>query len=158
VIPWPQPKPDWDDRIVLPETVSKWPPLPGDPDDRFSLEGLVTNPALSQDWLLNPTTVLEFDNVLIGPAGHPGLQIISNAGVAAAGKTVLNANPGSALGAGMVVALADSAAFAESGLAQGGGLNIVRGAGYTSAFGASTNGLNTTKIGAELPGVDSIGG
>lgn len=95
------------------------------------------NPPRERDWLLNPGTILEFDNVLIGPSGQPGLRIINDKvhDMIAQDATIVNANPGSSLTSGSAVVIKDETTFKHSGLVYAAsGLNLVNSAGFNSAL------------------------
>ncbi|MCS6938298.1 MAG: hypothetical protein NZM94_03450, partial [Roseiflexus sp.] len=69
-------------------------PLPI-PDDRQASRitpYAVINPAPVQDWLVNRMTVLAFDNVLLGPAGQSGLEVVTSVDQPAPGAHI-NVNP-----------------------------------------------------------------
>ncbi len=156
VVRTPQPEPGWrtpdwwDGIVVIPEFPWKTPnPGPGDPWRLPIDPGSVIDPILDRDWLVNPGTVIRFDDVLIGPDGQPGIEIVSGAGAATAGQGQVNVNPGSGLAGGSAVALSDATSFAKSGLkAIGGGLNVVGGAGFNSALQKNFDNLNRTSFGA----------
>lgn len=155
----PRPEPGWKkpgwwkDIVVIPDKPWQRPfSDPRDPLLAYGRESLI-NPAPERDWLLNPGTVLEFDNVLIGPAGQPGLKIITEEvnKVTAEGGTIVNANPGGSLASGGAVVLADATAHKQSGLMQAaGGLNIVGSAGFNSALEKNFNELNRAGFGAGM--------
>ncbi|MEQ1844079.1 MAG: neuraminidase-like domain-containing protein [Nitrospira sp.] len=156
----PQPEPGWGipdrwkDIVVIPEKPWKGPiPYPIDP-------GSLINPILDRDWLVNPATALEFDGVLIGPAGQPGLKIVTAeaAGGIAEGRTVVNVNPGSGLEAGSTIVLTGATTLEKTGLTQGaGGLNVVGAAGFNSALEKNFNELNRSGFVAGMPGGGRIG-
>ena len=89
------------------------------------------------DWLVNPSTGLMFDGVVIGPQGKPDVEIVSTLdgrGVIADGVAV-NVSPGSGIAAGEAVVLTGNASLGQSGLvAAAGGLNVVGGAGFNTAL------------------------
>ncbi|MBE0466280.1 MAG: hypothetical protein IBX71_03535, partial [Candidatus Desulforudis sp.] len=164
----PQPEPAWresdwwKDIVVIPDKPWKW--LFHDPRDPllgFEIDrGSLINPIPDRDWLVNPGTVLEFDNVLIGPAGQPGLRIVTGevAEAVAEGGLPVNVNPGSSLASGGAVVLADAITLEQSGLIQAaGGLNVVGGAGFNSALEKNFNELNRAGFGAGRSGAGTIG-
>jgi hypothetical protein len=109
------------------------------------------NSPLDRDWLLNPSSAMTFNNVLIGPKGQAGIEI-QFAGDLAVGRRLANANPGGNLTAGSSVVLRDEKSFASSGLrAVGGGLNIVGSAGFSSALEQNFNNLKRFDFGAGAP-------
>ncbi|WP_337287743.1 neuraminidase-like domain-containing protein [Candidatus Methylomirabilis sp.] len=159
--PQPEPgrrEPDWWKKIVvIPETSRRWPiPDPGDPWRLSIHSGSLINPIPDRDWLVNPGTAIKFDDSLIGPAGQPGIEIVT-AVDAAAGYGRLSVNPGSDLAGGRTVVLSDENTFAKSGLkAIGGGLNIVGSAGFNSALEQSFSNLNRSGFGATVPAAGRI--
>ena len=136
----------WHELEVIPEIPYKVPfPTPdGDPwSDVIERESL--------DWLINPATVLMFDDQVIGPGGRAGLEILTTmeaTDVLENSGTFVNVHAGSGVVAGNVVVRAGAGAFENSGLtAPRSGLNIVGDAGLNSglqqnvdAFARSRNG------------------
>jgi len=121
-------KPDlWKEVNVVPEVPRKW-PFPG-PGPIEIDPGSIVNPAAGRDWLINPDSLLRFDEALIGPLGQPGLDLDLDGGSAAvSGRAVLNAAPGSDTGSAASLAVTDAASFARSGLAASGDSVVVVGA------------------------------
>jgi hypothetical protein len=161
----PQPEPGWRDPdwwkeiVVIPEMPKKWPiPDHRDPRGGFPIDaGSLINPKPDFDWLVNPGTALEFDGVLIGPAGRPGLEILPAGGIAEGGSLV-NVNPGSGLGAGSTVVLTRATTLEESGLTQvAGGLNVIGSAGFNVALEKNFNELNRSGFGAGMSGAGRFG-
>lgn len=164
----PQPESDWrnphwwEKVVVIPEIPRKR-PFPELKDPRLGFEidqGSLINPRPDRDWLMNPATVLTFDDALIGPTGQPGLHILAGqvAEVIAIVDRSVNVNPGSALAAGSVVVRADEPTFKQSGLIQAtGGINVVGNAGFTSALEKNFNELNRKAFGAEMRGAGRNG-
>lgn len=160
----PQPEPDWrqpdwwKEIVVIPDIPRKWPlPDSGDPWRLPIDRGSLINPIPDRDWLINPGTAIRFDDVLIGPTGQPGIEILT-AVEAAAGQGSVSVNPGSDLVGGSTVVLRDENTFARSGLkAIGGGLNIVGGSGFNSALEKNFNDLNRSGFGTGAPGAGRIG-
>jgi hypothetical protein len=153
--PWRPEYPWWKDIVMVPAIPWKGPlPDPGDPW-RFAVDPAARiTPALDRDWLINPATVLAFDNVLIGPAGQPGVEVVTRGDQAALGGHI-NVNPGSEV-AGMVVVSAQHT-FGRSGLAAaGGGLNIVGRSGLNAALAQNLNQLNRSGFGAGVTGVGRL--
>jgi hypothetical protein len=158
----PQPEPDWvkpdwwKDLVVIPGLPSKE-RIPG-PRDPWRLpvdSRSLMSPKRDLDWLVNPATALEFDGVLIGPAGRPGLEIHRPDGsVAADAGTPVNVNPGSGgLASGSTVVLAGPTTLEEAGLTErAGGLNIVGSAGFNAALEKNVIKLNRSGFGAGMPG------
>jgi hypothetical protein len=144
--------PWWKEIVVIPEMPWK-PPLPDPLDPRITPD-VVINPALDRDWLINPTTALAFDNVLLGPTGQPGLEVMTTVMTTMdqpAPGAHINVNPGSAV-PGSVVVTAEHT-FERSGLAvAGGGLNIVGRGGLNEGLAQNVKGLNRTGFGPSLPG------
>ncbi|MCP4508971.1 MAG: hypothetical protein GY826_21575, partial [Fuerstiella sp.] len=149
----PAPRPDpamqepgwWNEGFVIAEIPGTRP----DPDSTASKLGLEIDqgsfikPSQDKDWLLNPQTALQFDGVLLGPTGQPGLQIrVDKVGeTVAAGEALLKVNSGSGLGSGREVIVADTTTFEQSGLIQGaGGLNVVGNGGFNSVLKKNFNG------------------
>lgn len=164
----PQPEPGWRDPdwwkeiVVIPEMPKKWPiPDPRDPRGGFRIDpGSLINPVPDFDWLVNPGTGLLFDGVLIGPAGRPGLEILTAevAGVIAERGTPVNVNPGSGLASGSTVVLTGTTTLEQNGLTQvAGGLNIVGGRGFNSALKQNFNESNRTAFGVGIPAAGQIG-
>ena len=145
----------WKDTVLIPERPRKGPLHdPGDPWTGFEIDpGSLIDPKEYHDWLVNPMTVLEFDDVLIGPSGQPGLEIRPGGDFAedvAGSEVSIDVNPGSGLPLASALVLGDANAFARSGLVQtGGGLNVVRNAGLNSALAQNFNDTNREGFGAE---------
>lgn len=143
-------RPPWLREIVVIAEVSWKPPLL-DPEDWWLLRitpDAIINPVPVQDWLVNPATVVAFDNVLLGPAGQPGLEIMTTMDQPAPGAHI-NVNPGSEVAGSVVVGAAHT--FARSGIASlGGGLNIVGRGGLNSALAQNLNELNRSGFGAGI--------
>jgi hypothetical protein len=72
--------------------------------------------ATTQDWLLNPQTVLAFDRTLIGPTGDLGL-VLDPAGRSAAPGVHVSVSQATGVVAGVGVAISDPINLARSGLA-----------------------------------------
>ena len=147
----PRPDPDWwKDIIAIPVN-------PGRPnilqkDLRLEIDrGSLIPASPDQDWLLNAVTVLKFDEVLIGTAGQPGLQILvgdPTEGISLAGTSV-NVNPGSGLASGSTVFLPGITTLEQSGLIQAvGGLNVVGNAGFNPTL--AQNLKQSSQIGFDL--------
>jgi len=147
----PRPDPDWwKDIVAIPVN-------PGRPnflqkDLRLEIDrGSLIPASPDQDWLLNAVTVLKFDEVLIGTAGQPGLQILvgdTTEGISLAGTSV-NVNPGSGLASGSTVFLPGITTLEQSGLIQAvGGLNVVGNAGFNSTL--AQNLKQSSQIGFDL--------
>ena len=89
------------------------------------------------DWLVNPSTGLMFDGVVIGPQGKPDVEVVSTLdgrGLISEGVAV-NVSPGSGIAAGDAVVLTGNTSLGQSGLvAAAGGLNVVGGAGLNTAL------------------------
>lgn len=139
--------------VVIPEMPWK-PPLPDPLGPRITPDAVV-NPALDRDWLINPMTALAFDNVLLGPTGQSGLEVMTTIDQPAPGAHI-NVNPGSEV-AGPVVVRAQHT-LASSGLAvAGGGLNIVGRGGLNAALVQNINQRNSLDSGVGLPGTGCYG-
>lgn len=129
VEPWQPEFPWWKEVVVIPAPKGPWP----DPRNlRQILPDNVINPVPDRDWLINPATVLMFDNTLVGPAGQPGLDVVTD--IAESGLALhVNINPGSQVAGS--VAVKEPHTFARSGLGvTGGGLNIVGAAGLNAGL------------------------
>lgn len=159
----PPPEPEWQkpnwwkDFVVISKKPWKW-PFPDPIWLAFDKVSLI-NPTPDHDWLANPGTVLVFDNVLIGPAGRPGLQILTGKVTEgfAEGGTLVNVNPGSGLTPGSAVVLADATTFKQNGLIQAtGGLNVVGSAGFNSALEKNFNELNCSGFGTGMSAAGTI--
>jgi len=112
-------------RVPIPELGDPW----RDNLDQNSIRELTR----SRDWLVNPVTALKFDGEMIGPRGLPGLEVAAPGSLA--GGLSVNVSAGSALGSGETVAVRDSHALANSGLARdAASLNIVGGGGFNAAL------------------------
>lgn len=142
--------------VVVPEITWK-PPLPEPEDQQLSHitpEALI-NPVPVPDWLVNPATVLAFDNVLLGPTGQSGLEVMTTMDQPAS-VAHINVNPGSEV-VGPVVVRAQHA-FARSGLAvTDGGLNVIGRSGLNAALAQNIKQLNNLDSGAGLPGAGRFG-
>ncbi len=138
-------------RGPIPDPEGPW-PIPGGPDPYI-------NPKVIFDWLANPTTALLFDDVLIGPAGRAGAEVLpvdADRGAAESG-TFINVNPGSGLAPDSSVILTGSA-LEQDGLIQGpGGLNVVGRGGFNSAMSQNVKTMNRFGPAAGMSGVDRIG-
>ncbi|GIX46749.1 MAG: hypothetical protein KatS3mg131_0960 [Candidatus Tectimicrobiota bacterium] len=146
--PWWPEKPIWEEIEVIPEIPWK-PPLP-DPVGPYSTPDSVIHPAPVRDWLINPATVLVFDDVLIGPAGQPGLAVTPGIASPTLGAHI-NVNPGSEAAGTVVVNVPH--AFARSGLAvTAGGLNIIGSGGLNPALAQNLNELNSQDFGVGMAG------
>lgn len=163
----PQPEPGWrlpdwwKELVVIPEIPKKWPiPDPRGPRGGFPIDpGSLVNPIPGFDWLVNPGTGLLFDGELIGPAGRPGLEILTAevAGVIAEGGMQMNVNPGSGLASGSTVVLAGSTTLEQNGLTQvAGGLNIIGGSGFNSALTQNFNESNRSGFGIGMSGAGRL--
>jgi hypothetical protein len=155
----PQSEPGWQMELpFVPEIL--WKQMITDPGDprRIPIDpGSLINPISDRDWLVNPGTAMEFDGVLIGPAGQPGLEILSAAGISEAGSRI-NVNPGSGLASGSTVVLTGAATLEKTGLTQGaGGLNVVGSAGFNSVLEKNFNELNRSGFGAGMSGTGLAG-
>jgi len=144
--PWRPEFPWWKDIVVSPTWKG---PLP-DPVGPRVHPDIRINPVRDRDWLINPATVLKFDEALIGPAGQPGLEVATD--VAQMGlATQINVNPGSEVAGAVAVGAAHT--FARSGLrVTGGGLNVIGSAGLNPALAQNVKDLNQSGFGAGLPG------
>lgn len=150
---WTQPD-WWKDIVVIPEIPKKWPiPVPDAPWRSPIHPGSLINPVPDRDWLINPWSAIKFGDVLIGPAGQPGIEIRASADPATSLGRV-NAGPGGDLASGSSIVLSDAASFARSGLREiAGGLNVVGGAGFNAALEKNFTDLNRSGFGAGAPGV-----
>ena len=160
----PQPEPGWHipDRwreiVVIPDIPRKWPiPEPGDPWRLAIDRGSIINPVPDRDWLVNPGTAIKFGDVLVGPFGQPGIEIVAGLD-AGAGQGPVNIHPGSVLAGGSIVVLRDENTFSRSGLsATAGGLNVIGGPGLNSALEKNFNDMNRSGFGAGAPGAERVG-
>jgi hypothetical protein len=150
----PEPEPWWppnDDIVVIPAPKLPLPdpgdPWPVHPDTRI-------NPVPDRDWLINLATVLQFDDVLVGPTGWPGLAVAPE--IDRLEGPLLNVNPASQVS--VPVAVGATHTFERSGLAvTGGGLNIVGSAGLNAGLAKNINELNRSGLGASMPGAGRLG-
>jgi hypothetical protein len=151
-------EPDWwKDIFVIPEIPRKWPiPVPDDPWRSPVHPGSLINAVPDRDWLINPGSAIKFGDVLIGPAGQPGIEIRGDSDPAI-GLGRVNTIPGSSLASGTTIVLRDAESFVRSGLREiGGGLNIVGGAGFNSALGKNFSDLNRSGFGQGATKIDRI--
>ena len=158
----PQPEPGWRDPdwwkelVVIAEIPKLQISDPRDPRGGFRIDpGSLINPIPAFDWLVNPGTGLLFDGVLIGPAGRPGLELLTAevAGVIAEGGIPINVNPGSGLASGITVVLSGPTTMEQNGLTQvAGGLNIVGSGGFNSALTQNFNEANRSGFGRGMSG------
>ncbi len=151
VDPWRPEYPWWKEPQITPALPPKW-PLP-EPDPLGPIvkhPDVLINPVRDRDWLINPATVLKFDEALIGPVGQPGLEVATD--VAQTGlATQINVNPGSEVAGAVAVGAAHT--FARSGLqVTGGGLNVIGSAGLNPALAQNVKDLHQSGFGAGLPG------
>ena len=140
----------WDDLVVVPEIPWEG-PIPDfeQPFGPIIDPGSVIDPAPDLDWLTNPATVVRYGDVVIGPAGQPGIEILTDS-EAAVGREIITTNPGSDLENRGVAVFSDANAFAESGLnVSDGGLSVVGGGGFNSALGNSYTNMNNTRFGLD---------
>jgi hypothetical protein len=157
----PQPDPEWHrpdwwkDIVVIPEKPRKALIPNEDPRGGFHVDpGSLINPKTDFDWLLNPGTALQFDGVLIGPTGRPGLRILASENVTEVGPLV-KVNPGSGIASGSSVVFSDSTKLEENGLMEiAGGLNIVGGSGFNATLEKNFTEANRSSFG---PGLSSNG-
>ena len=106
--------------------------------------------------MVNPGTTIKFGDVLVGPFGQPGIEILT-AVDAASGQGPVNIHPGSVLAGGSIVVLRDENTFSRSGLnATAGGLNVIGGAGFNSALEKNFNDMNHSGFGAGAPGAGRV--
>jgi len=144
--PWP-PELPWLKEIVVFPTLNG--PLP-DPVGPQAHPDIRINLVRDRDWLINATTVLKFDEALIGPVGQPGLEVATDVAQMGLG-TQINVNPGSEVAGAVAVGAAHT--FARSGLRiTGGGLNVIGRAGLNPALAQNVKDLNQSGFGAGLPG------
>ena len=153
---WSEPE-WWKDIFVIPEIPRKWQiPVPDDPRRSPVHPGSLINPVPDRDWLINPGSAIKFGDVLIGPAGQPGIEIRGDSDPAI-GLGRVNTIPGSSLASGTTIVLRDAESFVRSGLREiGGGLNIVGGAGFNSALGKNFSDLNRSGFGQGATKIDRI--
>jgi hypothetical protein len=164
VTPTPQPEPDWrksdwwNELVIIPEA-PRTQTIPDPRDPRFGFEidpGALINPIRDHDWLVNPATVLAFDNTLIGPAGQPGFQIFGGevASAVTVGGTIVNVNPGGGLAAGSAVVIADTGKDEECGCFEE--FNVVGNAGFNTMHAKNFDKLNRSGFGAGLPATGRV--
>jgi len=147
--PWRPESSWWKDIVVFPTWKG---PLP-DPVGPRVHPDIRINPVRDRDWLINPVTVLKFDEALIGPVGQPGLEVATDVAQMGLG-TQINVNPGSEVAGAVAVGAAHT--FARSGLRiTGGGLNVIGSAGLNPALAQNVKDLNQSGFGAGMP--DAIG-
>jgi hypothetical protein len=144
--PWRPEFPRLKEIVVFPTWKG---PLPDPVDPRVHPDSRIY-PVRDRDWLINPATVVEFDEALIGPAGQPGLEVATDVAQMGLG-TQINVNPGSEVAGAVTVSAAHT--FARSGLrVTGGGLNVIGSAGLNPALAQNVKDLNQSGFGAGLPG------
>lgn len=159
----PQPDPEWrgDDWwkgiMVIPEKPKKGLIPGGDPRGDFNVDpGSLIKSKTDFDWLLNPGTALQFDGVLIGPAGRPGLEILPAENIAVGGPLV-NVNPGSDLASGSSVVFSGTTKLEQDGLTEiAGGLNIVGGGGFNATLEKNFKESNRSGFGAGKSGAGRL--
>jgi hypothetical protein len=143
----------WPPKLHLLKEIVVFPTWKGPSPDPFGLivhPGSRIYPVRNRDWLINPATVVEFDEALIGPAGQPGLEVITDFAQTGLG-TQINVNPGSEVAGAVAVGAAHT--FARSGLRiTGGGLNVIGSAGLNPALAQNVKDLNQSGFGAGMPG------
>ena len=149
-------KPDWWKDLVVAPAIPGKTPVPEDLELPF-----VADPrgerVRRDDWLLNPDTVVRYDDALIGPAGQPGITVSPGRGGADGGR-VVEVHRAAGLPAGSAVVVQDESLFARSGLrVSEGGLNIVSGAGFNVALGKTVKDLNRSGFGVGEFGAGTIG-
>ncbi len=160
VTPTPQPDPGWRhpewwrDLAVLAEIPRGPAPDPDAPGGRLGIAPeSVIGPALRTDWLVNAATALEFDGVLIGPAGRPGLDIVAAGGPANAGS-VVGVHPASGLASGSALVLSDAASLERTGLTRtAGGLNVVGSGGFNAGLARNLDESTRAGLGAGVVGI-----
>jgi hypothetical protein len=143
----PAPEVEWDDPkwwgglLVEPMVPKVRAPVPvnsGDPIWRSEIDPRAKfGMASKQDWLTNPTTVIQFDGELVGPRGHAGLAALSVTGKEADEESapVVNINAGSTIAADTAIVVTSGNSLASAGLTQAsGGLNVIGGNGLNSAL------------------------
>jgi hypothetical protein len=140
---------EFKDSVVIPEKPKE--ETLHDPEEPFlnqkPFPEPLTKPEPGTDWLINPATVLLFDNVLIGPNGQAGLQLLPD--VLAKESTPVGVCAGSRLAHGSTVVVKDSTALKQSGLIQTtGGLNVVGKAGFNRALDRNLTDLSSQGFGA----------
>ncbi len=143
----PQPEPEWREQNWWNE-IKVIPELP----EKFLIPDIRGPIGNGRDWLVNPATVLQFDNVLIGRNGQPGLHILNGKVAETIGRMPVNINPGSGFASNGMVVLADIGTFENNGLIQApSGLNVVGGAGFNSALAKNFDELTRSGFGAGMP-------
>jgi hypothetical protein len=104
------------------------------------------------DWLVNPVTVLQYDDGLIGPNGLTEVNVLplTEVGEAiASGGIPVNVGAGSGLAAGNTVVATYRDALESAGLIQTpGGLNIVGSSGLNSALAQNVDARDRSGFGA----------
>ena len=122
----------WDDSTHHAEA-----PFIGSADTPESLE----KPKPEIDWLLNPSTVLLFDNVPIGPRGRAGIELFPHTlpGV----TSQVGVAGGTGLSRGTALVVQDDITFEQSGLEPTTlGVNVVGSSGSIPSLEANLNELN----------------
>ncbi len=139
--------PSWlKEIVVIPELPWK-PPRLDLVGPRITPE-VAINPVRDRDWLINPGTVLQLDDALIGPAGQPGLEVVTKLAHLGLGG-YMNVNPGSEVAGSVRVSAAYT--YARSGIASlGGGLNIVGGGGFNLALAQNLKEHTPAGVGAGI--------
>ena len=93
------------------------------------------------DWLLNPSTVLLFDNVPIGPRGRVGVELFPDTQASATSR--LGVAGGTGLSRGTALVVQDDITFEQSGLEPTTlGVNVVGSSGSIPSLEANLNELN----------------
>lgn len=128
----------WKDIVVIPKEPKPWPqiPKPGPPPEVIA-PGSLINPNPIEDWLVNPSTVLQVDGVSIGPFGNTGIQIENQfeaTGPDGNNPILVNVKGGGEITSGGVVKIRDQDALAQSGLElKEHGLNVVGSNGFDTS-------------------------
>jgi hypothetical protein len=120
---------------------------PTDPGAQYQLKS-------RQDWIMNPATVLRFDEALIGPRGSANLVVLPVSELPAAlsgGGITVQVQPGSNIATDNHVVASSDNALAQAGLAQAtGGLNVIGASGFNSTL--------AKNLSSFLPAAGKLGG
>jgi hypothetical protein len=118
----------FDPRDPFVHWVPDEPGEPSSPDDRL-------HDLRNGDWLVNPVTVMRFDDQVIGALGGVPLTFEQRQPGTSPGGTPLHVNPASAVDAAEVVVLGGGLTLEQVGLAQAaGGLNVVGASGVNAGM------------------------
>ena len=153
---------DWREGLALKSWIPRQVPFPDseDPSHVPIDAGSLINREPEVDWVVNPSTALLFDDVLIGPSGQPGVKFLTTetAGIVGDGWTPVDIHPASALASNTLAVVNDAGTLERAGLNEGAGaLNVIGSAGFNSALGQHLKEMNRSGFGAGMSGAGQVG-